>query len=161
MLDKFKNVQFTTKLFLAVVLITITSIFITSGNAIRMAKNGLLVLGEGELRDIHEAVYNSLLMYDKNIRIKLDGDLLLFKKELSSRGGLFLDEGKTIEQTLVHQMTKQTITREIPQLQVGVSYLNNYFDIVDDIERISGSSATIFQLVDDKMLRISTTVKKA
>ena len=83
MLDRFKNIQFTTKLFLAVVLITITSILITSGNAIRMAKNGLLVLGEGEVRDIHEAVYNSLLMYDKNIRIKLEGDLLLFKIDIA------------------------------------------------------------------------------
>jgi methyl-accepting chemotaxis protein len=64
------------------------------------------------------------------------------------------------QETLVNQTTKESFSREIPRLQAGVSYINGYFDIVDSIEAISGSSATIFQLVDDKLLRISTTVKK-
>lgn len=155
-----QKVKFTTKLFVAVVVIAFVSILITSGNAIRMADNGLYSLGESAIKDIHQAVFNSLEMYDKNIRVKLEGDLLLFKQDLKSKGGLFLDEGKMIEQTLVNQVTKEKITKQIPQLQVGVSYLNGFSDIVDNIEKISGSSATIFQLVDDKMLRISTTVKK-
>jgi methyl-accepting chemotaxis protein len=160
MFKKLNNVQFTTKLLTAVVLISAVSILITSGNAIRMADNGLYSLGENAMKDGHQCAYNSLVMYDKNIRQKLDGDLLLLEQQLKSRGALFLDEGKTRKETLVNQVTKEAITKEIPQLQVGVSYINGYFDIVDNIETISGSSATIFQLVDDKLLRISTTVKK-
>ena len=160
MLHKIKNIQFTTKLFIAVVCISIISILITSGNAIRIADSGLHSLGEDAIRDIHQSAYNSLLMYDKNMRIKLDGDLLLLEQQLKSKGASFLDDGNMRKETLVNQTTKESMTKEIPQLQVGVSYINGYYDIVDNIEKISGSSATIFQLVDDKLLRISTTVRK-
>ncbi len=160
MFKKLNNVQFTTKLFIAVVLISAVSILITSGNAIRMSNSGLYTLGENAIKDSHQCAYNSLLMYDRNIRKKLDGDLLLLQKELKSKGALFLDEGRLKKETLVNQVTKESITKEIPQLQAGAGYINGYFDIVDNIESLSGSSATIFQLVDDKLLRISTTVKK-
>ncbi len=99
-------------------------------------------------------------MYDRSMRQKLDSDLLLLQKELKSKGAIFLDDGNMRQETLVNQTTKESISRVIPRLQAGVSYINGYFDIVDSIEAISGSSATIFQLVDDKLLRISTTVKK-
>jgi len=141
------------------VFITFTSILITSGNSVRMADNGLYSLGEGAIKDIHQAVYNSLLMYDRNVRKKLDGDLVLFQKELQTKGGLLLDTGKMREEKLVNQVTKEAMTKQIPQMQAGIGYINGSFDIVDKIAAISGSSATVFQLVDDKLLRISTTVK--
>jgi methyl-accepting chemotaxis protein len=160
MFKKLDNVQFTTKLFVAVVLISAVSILITSGNAIRMADNGLYSLGESAMEDVHQSAYNSLIMYDQNMRKKLDGDLLLLEQQLKSKGAVYLDDGNTKQETLVNQVTKEAITKDIPRLQAGVNSINGYFDIVDNIETISGSSATIFQLVDDKLLRISTTVKK-
>jgi methyl-accepting chemotaxis protein len=160
MFKKLDNVQFTTKLFIAVVFISAVSILITSGNAIRMADNGLYSLGESAMEDIHQSAYNSLIMYDQNMRKKLDGDLLLLEQQLKSKGAVYLDEGNMRKETLVNQVTKEATTKEIPRLQVGVSTINGYFDIVDNIETVSSSSATVFQLVDDKLLRISTTVKK-
>jgi len=154
------NFKFTTKLFVAVVCITAVSILITSGNAIRMAGNGLYSMGEEAMKDTHESVYNSLLMYDKIMRKKLNGDLFLVEQELKSRGALLLDKGNMRKQTLVNQLTNGAVIQEIPQLQAGDTCLNGYFDIVDNIESVSGASVTIFQLVDDKLLRISTTVKK-
>ena len=160
MFNQLTNIRFTTKLFVSVVVITVASVLITSITAIRMANNGLYSLGEGATRDVHQAVFNSLVMYDSNMQKKLDGDLALFSKELQSRGALFLDEGRLIEQTMVNQFTQASETRKIPQLQVGVSYINGYYDIVDEVEKISGASATVFQKVDDKLLRISTTVRR-
>lgn len=159
-LRKLTNIRFTTKLFIAVVLISATSIIITSANGIRMSNQGLYSLGEDAIKDTHNAVVNSLQMYNNNVRKKLSGDLQLLQQELASRGGLFLDEGNMIEQSMTNQSTKAQETKKIPQLQLGVSYINGYYDIVDNIEKISGSSATIFQLVGDKLLRISTTVKR-
>lgn len=160
MFKKLNNVQFTTKLFIAVVLISAVSILITSGNAIRMADNGLYTLGEGAMKDIHQSAYNSLIMYDRNIRQKLDGDMVLLEQQLKSRGAIYLDEGNMRQERLVNQVTGAVTSKEVPQLQAGVSVINGYFDIVDNVEAISGASATIFQLVDDKLLRVSTTVKK-
>jgi methyl-accepting chemotaxis protein len=160
MFNQLTNIRFTTKLFVSVVVITVASVLITSITAIRMANTGLYSLGEGATKDVHQAVFNSLVMYDSNMQRKLDGDLALFSKELQSRGALFLDEGRLIDQTMVNQITQASETRKIPQLQVGVSYINGHYDIVDEVEKISGASATVFQKVDDKLLRISTTVRR-
>lgn len=160
MLNKFKNMKFTTKLFFAMLSVVVISILIISGNAIRMSNAGLRTLGEGACRDIHHSLVNSLLAVDELVRKKLDGDLLNLENHIKVKGGLFLDDFKMIEMTLVNQITKEANTQEIPKFQAGLMYLNDTNEIVDEIEKLTGSSATIFQLVDDKLLRISTTVKK-
>ncbi len=161
MFSRFTRVRFTTKLFVAMIGVVVLSILITSGNAIRMSKNGLYALGEGAVQDIHQSLYNSLAAIDDNIRNKLNGDLLILEKELRLTGGLLLDDTSMEEETLINQETGESVTMEIPKFQAGIQYINHTFDIVDRVESITGSSATIFQLVDDKLLRISTTVKKA
>lgn len=124
-----------------------------------MANQGLYSLGEGAIADTHKAVMNSLQMYTDTVRKKLDGDLHLLQQEMKSKGRLALDETNTVEQKLTHQISKQTEYKTIPKLQLGVHYLNSSNVLVDKIEQLTGSSVTIFQLVDDKLLRISTTVK--
>lgn len=160
MLKRFTNVKFTTKLFLSMIIVVVVSIFITSGNAVRMSKQGLYELGEGAVKDIHQSLYNALAAIDDNIRKKLDGDLLLLERQIKSKGGMLLDDYKMIEATMVHQVTMDTVTKEIPRLQSGIVYLNDDEEIVDEIMETTGSTATIFQLVDDKLLRIATNVRK-
>ncbi len=160
MVTKFKNVRFTTKLFVAMIGVVAVSILITSGNAIRMSKQGLYSLGEGAIEDIHQVLYNSLAAIDDNIRQKLEGDLLILEKELRLTGGLLLDESNPLDVTMVNQETGASETREIPHFQAGIQYVNEKYEIVDRVEGITHASATIFQLVDDKLLRISTTVRQ-
>lgn len=159
MLSKCNNIRFTTKLFIAVVLISAVSIVITTGNGIRMSNQGLYALGEAAIIDTHKAVTNSLQMYNDTVRKKLDGNIRLFKQEIKSKGLLALDETNTIEQKMTNQISKQTEQRTIPKLQRGISYLNDSNELVDNIEKLTGSSVTIFQLVDKKLLRISTYQK--
>jgi len=160
MLSVFRNMKFTTKLFVAMVSVVVVSILITSGNAIRMSKQGLYSLGEGAVVDIHQSLYNSLMAIDSNVRKKLEGDLLLLERQINSKGGVLLDDFQMIKATMVNQVTKDTITKEIPKLQAGIMYLNDDEEIVDNIQEVTGATATIFQLVDDKLLRIATNVRK-
>ena len=140
--------------------VVVISILITSGNAVRMSKDGLYTLGFGALKDIHQSLYNSLTAVDGNIRKNLDGDLLLLEQKISSQGALFLDDFKMQKTTMVNQVSKQAETREIPKMQAGILYLNDDTEIVDEIEKITGATATVFQLVDNKLLRIATNVRK-
>lgn len=160
MFNKLQNMKFTTKLFLAMLLVVVLSILITSGNAIRMSKNGLYSLGTSALVDVHKCLYNSLAAIDKNIRIKLDGDLLALERHIESKGLLNLNDVDQLETTMVNQITKSSMTKKIPQLQAGTLTLNNDNAVVDEIMETTNSTATIFQLVDDKLLRISTNVRK-
>lgn len=154
-----KNTKFTTKLFLAMLVVVILAILITSGNSVRMSKIGLYTLGEGAIENIHTALYNSLDVIDANLRKKLDSDLALLEKEILSHGPPFLNTSSPREQKMMHQVTRQTTTGSIPELVAGDIPLNDDTGLVDTIEQITSSSSTIFQLVDDKLLRIATTVK--
>ncbi len=159
MLKIIKNAKFTTKLFTAMISIVILSILITSGNAIRMSKQGLYSLGEGAIADILQGLFNSFEAIDVNARKKLDSDLILLQKEIEVEGDLTLDKSNMIEETLINQVSKQSTRMSIPQMKLGDQYINGSFEIVDVLKKTTTSSATIFQLVDNKLLRISTTVK--
>ena len=161
MFKMIKNVRFTTKLFVAMTLVVVVSILITSGNAIRMSKQGLYALGEGAIADVHKALINSLSAIDQKTRKKFDGDLQLLDRELHSKGGLMIDDASMVETTMVNQVTKEAMTLEIPKFQAGITYVTGDTTFVDNIASMTGSEATIFQLVDDKLLCVSTTVKKA
>ena len=160
MFNRIKNTKFTTKLFVAMVVIVIATILITSGNAIRMSKNGLYALGEGAVKDVHKAMINSLAAINESTRDKLEADMLILENELHSKGGLLLDEASMLETTMVNQITKVSETKEIPKFQAGITYVTGDNTFVDNVEAMTGASATVFQLVDNKLLRISTTVKK-
>jgi len=157
----FNNMKFTTKLLSSIILLCVVSILITSGNAIRMANNGLQSLGEESIENIHNAMLNSLKLLNGTVQQKLDGNLSLFASTLKSKGQIIFDNYNSVETTVVNQVTKKAETAEIPQMMAGGSYISGKNDMVDTIEAMTGSSATIFQLVDDKLVRISTTVKKA
>lgn len=159
MLKKIKNAKFTTKLFVAMISVVVASILITSGNAIRISKQGLYTLGEGAIENIHKALYNSLDAIDENLRKKLDSDLALLEKEINVNGTLVLNDSNLIEQKMVNQVTNESTVEKIPELMAGEVILNDNANFVDNIEKITTSSATIFQLVGDRLLRIATTVK--
>jgi len=154
------SMKFTTKLFCAVVLLCVTAIVIISGNAVLMSEKGLESLGRDALEHIHGAVYDSLIAYDETVSQKLDSDLKIFEKDILALGSPAIDTFTAHQQTIVHQVSKASEQINLPALMAGERTLAGADDIVDGIMASTGSSATIFQLVDNKLLRIATTVKK-
>ena len=156
----FTSMKFTTKLFTAVVLLCLLSIVIISGNAVWMSQNGLNTLGRNALEHIHGAVFSSLLTYNETIGRKLESDIKVFEKELQAWGSLMIDTANTSPTTIVNQVSQQSEQVELPRLLAGANPISGSDEIVDSVTASTGSVATIFQLVDNKLLRISTTVKK-
>ncbi|MGB3211359.1 MAG: Cache 3/Cache 2 fusion domain-containing protein [Desulforhopalus sp.] len=159
MFSTFKNIQFTTKLFIAIVFISIISVIIIAGNAIRVSHDGLNQFGKTAIANTHQAVFDSIIMYDKSVRTNLENDLRFFKREIETKGDVELISASMLKQTMVNEVTQNSSTQEIPRFVIGATYMNGSHDFVDRFEKTSGASATILQLVDDKLLRISTTVK--
>jgi methyl-accepting chemotaxis protein len=159
MLKKLNNIQFTTKLFVSIVFIAIASVVIVAANAIRMSHDGLNQFGKTTIATTHQAVFDSIIMYDKSVRTNLEGDLRYFTREIENKGDVELKTATMLKQTMVNQATQAADTVEIPRLVIGPTYMNGSNELVDSIETSIGVSATLFQLVDDKLLRISSTVK--
>lgn len=155
----FRSMKFTTKLFTSVLLLCIASITIVAGNAIWMSQQGLLTLGKEAIEHMNEAVYNSLRSYDETIGRKLDSDLKVFEKEVLGKGSLHIDTINSQQRKVTNQVSKQTEQISLPQLLAGATPLADCNDIVDSLTAQTGSLATVFQLVGDKLLRVATTVK--
>lgn len=160
MLKIVRNMKFTTKLFVSMLFVVILAILISSGNGIRMANHGLHTLGENSMRDIHQSLYNSLVAIDKKVNEHLSCVLVLLERKIYANGELVFDDLQQTEATMINQITKQEETRKIQQLKAGTLYLNDDTEIVDEIKEITEATATVFQLVGDKLLRISTNVRK-
>jgi methyl-accepting chemotaxis protein len=160
MLKRVKNIQFTTKLFVAIVFISVASVVIIAGNAIRMSHEGLNQFGTTAIANTHQAVFDSIVMYHKSVRWNLEADLRFFKREIETKGDVELISTSLLKQTMVNETTQATESIEIPRLVIGPTYMNGSYDFVDNFEKTAGVTATIFQLVDNKLLRVSTTIKK-
>lgn len=160
MLKKLHNIQFTTKLFVAIVFISVVSVLVIAGNAIRLSHDSLEQFGEMAVANTHQAVLDTILMYDKNVQEDLKSDLRFFKREIATKGDVELISSSMLKQAMVNQDTQETTVKEIPRLVIGATYINGSNGFVEAIENTVGTSATIFQLVDDKLLRISSTVTK-
>lgn len=161
MLKSLLNMKFTTKLFVAMISMIVLSIIVTSASAIRMSKQGLYSLGESAVENIHQSLFNSLLAINDNIRSKLQGDLSLLERELKSKGGLLFDESNLVEFNLVNQETEESIKQELVKFQAGITYVTGDHTFVDNITSMTGSIASVFQLVDDnKLVQISTTIRE-
>lgn len=88
----------------------------------------------------------------------------VFRSNIYGNGEFSLDTTRTIKQSALNQITN--IEKEVElnvMLYNGKPVLNN-FDLVDSIVEkvnINGLTTTIFQVIDNGILRISTNVSKA
>lgn len=98
---------------------------------------------------------------EKNVQKKVSSDLLVAHTILYNSGkpSINKSEGRKIE--ITHQLTKEIETVSIPAMKLGEKDLLENYEIVDGItDRTGVETATVFQLIPQGLLRISTNVKK-
>jgi methyl-accepting chemotaxis protein len=97
----------------------------------------------------------------KSIQRKVDSDLSSANIILSQFGVLSFDEeADPIEITAINQVTSDTVSVALPVLKAGEQVIANDFTIVDQVQDLVGGTATIFQIIPQGLLRISTNVLK-
>lgn len=149
MLAKMRDMKFTTMMFIVIFFISLLTIFILSLTSIRSSTKGLFDLGEEALRTVHESMMNSLNALDNEIKNKLRSDLKFLEFEMMTGEALYLDNASS-----------KVGEFDVPIMMKGTRavYADNHF--VDRVTKETGAKSTVFQLVDNKLLRISTSVIK-
>ncbi len=155
----FQPKKFTTKLFVAVVALCVVSILGITWNAIRMSDNGLQSLGEKELINMHRAVYNALDLYEGNVQKKLESDLDYFHQRVIAKGGLILATTTPAEMTATDVNTGQSEQVQLPKMMAGGSFITGHNDITDNVSHSTGSIATVYQLSDNRLVAVSTSLQ--
>lgn len=149
MIRQLRDMKYTTMMFVVIFFISLLSVGIMTFSSIRAAKSGLSALGEDAIHDIHASVVNSLMALNDQIKRKLESDLTYLEFKLMTGEDLYIGDG-----------TSKIGNFNVPIMKKGSSDVYSDTELVDLITRETGAKATIFQLVDNKLLRISTSVIK-
>lgn len=156
---QFKAITFTTKLFAGILLILVLTIAtLVAVNDVQV-DDGLESMGKEALENVNKAVFNSLTTQNGMLLEKLETDMIILENELEKYGSFDLDPSMMIDRTVTNQVTKAKEQVQIPKLMLGGTVMNGNTGIVDKVQMMTGGAATIFQVLDGKLLRISTNVR--
>jgi len=91
---------------------------------------------------------------------KVNSDLNVAGYIVSNHGEITIDPSEATDFTITNQVTKQSEKVSIPLMKIDSHALSFNYDIVDTIQQTVGGTATVFQVIPQGLLRISTNVMK-
>jgi methyl-accepting chemotaxis protein len=150
-----RSIRFTTKLFTGILAILVLSLAVVIAVTTVDVAKGLLELGKEFRRKHRPLVFNSLNAQNSCSR-KARGDMIILEGDLERYGSFDLDSSYMLERTITNQVTKTQEQVKMPRLMLGGMVMNGNTGIVDKIQQMTGGVATVFQVLDGKLLRVST-----
>ncbi|TIH15313.1 PAS domain-containing protein [Marinifilum sp. JC120] len=155
-----KKLAFQTKLMLGAILIVLATIIFMTGINLYKVQDSLHQLGQTSMKSIADSVHSLMEMQNDILMDKVKADIDILDKKIFSLGFPKLNKRHPVETTITNQVTKQSESVSIPSLEFGGISINGKFDIVDDLKKDIGGTATIFEVLPGKLLRVSTNVLK-
>jgi len=154
-----QSVKFTTKLFTGILSILVLSLVSVIIVTTILVKDGLQSLGKDALENMNDSVFASLEAQNSLLMEKLSGDMTILEGELNHYGSFDLDMSYALDKTITNQVNQASESVSIPRLRLGSTVINGNTEIVDKVQSLTGGVTTIFQVLDGKLLRISTNVR--
>jgi methyl-accepting chemotaxis protein len=136
------------------------AIVVMSGVTYVQVHDSLEVLGRTSIESSAESTLNMMKMQEDLLNDKVKGDLSIMEETIAAAGSPRLDDMNMVSMTIVNQVSKEKENVTIPAMMFGYQSVNGNFALVDAVQRRVGGTATIFQLLPGKLLRISTNVMK-
>ena len=106
-------------------------------------------------------VASDLENYYNSIQNTVASNLNVANMVLDINGEPYIDDTDIESISITNQITGSTQTISLPKMKINNQSLFTNYDIVDEIKEIVGGTATIFQIIQQGALRISTNVLKS
>jgi len=149
------------------IIILIMSILLVSIPLIIFGIIELNVAAKRSGSDAQDFIESDILTTQRNIQVifdsaqtKVESDLILAEFALHSAGHTYIDMNNTVKIEAVNQISKESSQILLPVMMAGDEAIAFNYTIVDEIQNHVGGTATIFQIIPDGLLRISTNVLK-
>jgi PAS domain S-box-containing protein len=148
--------------------IAMVTVGVWQGNAFSSeAKNEATRLVNADLDHIIAGVYSLIAAQDESIQQKVNHDLTVARYILNNYGEIGLSSD-TVPWLVTNQATQAETRIDIPKMLLNKQWLGQNrltwveTPVVDQINRLVGGTATIFQRISDKgdMLGVATNVEK-
>jgi methyl-accepting chemotaxis protein len=170
-----KKMKLKMKLLLIGVTMTITPllfisliVFFQNKDNTRIAKEQSVKLAEADFTHSVQAIYTLAKTQQDVIKQNLKNSLNVALDIIKKEGGLTLFDDDNVSWNATNQFTKKQHTVEQPKMYVGqrwfgkVSQKNDHVIVVDEIQKLVGTTCTVFQKMNEKgdMLRVATSIIK-
>lgn len=156
----FKNVSIKWQLLLICVLLVSVPVITLGVLAYNTSKTGTFNQIEQELKQFVKALRDETLTIIQLNKDKVASDLAIADSIVLNNGRIELDAASSTEMTIINQNTQASSNLKLSAMKLnGEPLLNNYAKI-DKVKELTGGATTIFQLIPQGMLRISTNVQK-
>ena len=139
------------KLIVSMLLISIIPILIIGSVAFGISSQAILKETNQGLNNTTQQIYDMVAQVQTKVESDVESTLNLVQYQFEGLGNMRLDSDQPIT---VGEYT-------MPALVTEHSSINNEFDFVDLVKNLSGADCTIFQLHNNELVRISTTVTAA
>ena len=155
----FRNLPLNAKLAVAVLGLVILTVIVLTGVNLIQTQRTLTDVAMTSIKSLGDSIYRDFQAQNAVNVEKVAADLVLLEREIGRNGLLNLDESQTRPATVTNQITQATETVELQLFQAGRTPLDNP-RLVDEVVDLVGGTATIFQHLPGKMIRLSTTVRR-
>ncbi|MBG3877521.1 HAMP domain-containing protein, partial [Desulfovibrio oxamicus] len=152
------TLSFRTKLIagsLAMVLVTMTAMLVTS---LVDARRGYLAQGRASLRNVSQILMESARFQDTLNRNKIGSDLKLMQLQFGLAGFPIPEIFMEVEADLRDADTDRRTRATLPGFKLGATYLHQGTDLVDRIRDLAGVGASVLQLHEGRLVRVSSSV---
>ena len=104
---------------------------------------------------------NTYKLAIQQIQVALASARMAIVTGINTGRTITLNPANTVKLTAVNQTTSVTQEMQIPTFEINGKAIYQTYDYVDRIKSLTGLSVTIFQVVPEGILRISTSVQKS
>ncbi|TVM19430.1 chemotaxis protein [Oceanidesulfovibrio indonesiensis] len=156
-----KNMNLTVRMILGFLAVTVVAVGAVTLATFFSTRTSLIDDGKESILAQLDILDVSLSALYESTQGRVNSDLQLLTGEIESLGLASLDRSRTIDMTIVNQVTQDKEQVSIPSLKFGNVVMNGDTAFVDRVKQLAGGgTVTIFQVLPGKLLRVSTNVLK-
>ncbi len=153
------NIGFDKKLYIGSIGIIILTILIITLANFYQSKNSFLSKGQTSIRNVSDVLLKTIQLKYNLQKEKIEADMGALMAKQKSAGNIMVVNARTIDLDIHDIKTGRKEKITIPKLIFGLQFVTGDNNLVDKIGKFSTSDIAIYQLHDNKLIKVSSTTK--
>ncbi len=158
-LTKEEYMGFGKKLYLGSLGAILITILIIAGVNFFQSKQSFLARGKAGIQSVSDVLLKTVETRYALQQDKMAADMGMLVSESQAAGKPMVVETRTVDMQISDVQTQETATLTIPKLIFGLEFVTGEYAIVDKVGRFSDAEIAIFQMFDNKLIKVSTSVE--
>jgi len=153
------NIGFGKKLYISSLGIILLTILIIAIVNFTQTKKSFLAKGKAGIQNVSDVLLKTIEMQYNFQKNKIDSDLGMLMSESESAGNVMVVKARTAEMDVFDINSSEKSHLSIPKTIFGLEFITGEYGIVDKVGKFSTSQIAIYQMFDEKLIKVSTSLK--